>query len=94
VPLGGQNLLEAAAVGTPVVFGPHMFNFSDISRMARGRGAGRQVQDVAELAGAVADYLENPAVRNAAGAAGQRMVAENRGALARTLALLRQVLTS
>ena len=94
VPLGGQNLLEAAAVGTPVVFGPHMFNFSDISRMALERGAGRQVRDVSELTSAVADYLESPAVRNAAGAAGQRMVAENRGALAKTLALLRQLLTS
>jgi 3-deoxy-D-manno-octulosonic-acid transferase len=94
VPLGGQNLLEAAAVGTPVVFGPHMFNFSDISRMALERGAGRQVQDAAELANAVAGYLENPTARRAAGAAGQRMVAENRGALAKTLALLRQMLTS
>ncbi len=91
VPLGGQNLLEAAAVGTPVVFGPHMFNFSDISRMALERGAGRQVQDAAELAGAVADYLETPALRHAAGEAGQRMVAENRGALTKTLALVRQL---
>jgi len=94
VPLGGQNLLEAAAVGTPVVFGPHMFNFSDISRMAIERGAGRQVQDTAELANAVAGYLENPSARRAAGEAGQRMVAENRGALAKTLKLVRQVLTS
>ena len=93
VPLGGQNLLEAAAVGTPVVFGPHMFNFSEISRMARGRGAGRQVQDAAELASVVADYLGNPAARRAAGEAGQRMVAENRGALAKTLELARQVFT-
>ena len=93
VPLGGQNLLEAAAVGTPVVFGPHMFNFSDISRMALERGAGRQVQNAAELASAVAGYLDNPAVRNAAGAAGQRMVAENRGALAKTLALVRRMFT-
>jgi 3-deoxy-D-manno-octulosonic-acid transferase len=94
VPLGGQNLLEAAAVGKPVVFGPHMFNFSDISRMALERGAGRQVRDAAELASAVADYLERPAVRKAAGQAGLRMVAENRGALARTLALVRQVFTA
>jgi 3-deoxy-D-manno-octulosonic-acid transferase len=93
VPLGGQNLLEAAAVGTPVVFGPHMFNFSDISRMALERGAGRQVQDATELADAVADYLEHPAARKAAGVAGQRMVSENRGALAKTLALLRPLLT-
>jgi len=93
VPLGGQNLLEAAAVGTPVVFGPHMFNFSDISRMALAHGAGRQVQDVSGLTSAVADYLENPAGRNAAGASGQRMVAENRGALTKTLALVQQELT-
>lgn len=92
VPLGGQNLLEAAAVGTPVVFGPHMFNFSDISRMALERGAGRQVRDVSGLTSAVADYLENPVMRAAAGAAGQRMVAENRGALAKTLVLVRQTL--
>ncbi len=91
VPLGGQNLLESAAVGTPVVFGPHMFNFSDISRMAIERGAGRQVQDSSELASAVASYLENPTVRKAAGEAGLRMVAENRGALDRTLALVRNV---
>jgi 3-deoxy-D-manno-octulosonic-acid transferase len=93
VPLGGQNLLEAAAVGTPVVFGPHMFNFNDISRMALERGAGRQVQDANELADAVADYLEHPAARKAAGAAGQRMVSENRGALTKTLALLQPLLT-
>ena len=94
VPLGGQNLLEAAAVGTPVVFGPHMFNFSEISRLALERGAGRQVQNATELTSAVADYLENPAVGNAAGAAGLRMVAENRGALAKTLTLVRQIFTS
>jgi len=93
VPLGGQNLLEALAVGTPVVFGPHMFNFSDISRMALERGAGRQVQDAAELVEAVAEYLEHPAARQAAGVAGLRMVSENRGALAKTLALLRPLLT-
>jgi len=92
VPLGGQNLLEAVAVGTPVVFGPHMYNFSDISRMALERGAGRQVQNAAELANAVAGYLENPGTRRAAGEAGQRMVTENRGALAKTLALLRPLL--
>ena len=93
VALGGQNLLEAAAVGTPVVFGPHMFNFSDISRMALERGAGRQVRDAGELTTAVAEYLENPAARRAAGDAGLRMVAENRGALVKTLALIRQVFT-
>jgi 3-deoxy-D-manno-octulosonic-acid transferase len=88
VPRGGQNLLEAAAVGTPVVFGPHMFNFSEISRMAIERGAGRQVHDSAALAEAVGDYLADPAARRAAGEAGRLLVEENRGALVRTLTLV------
>ena len=47
VPHGGQNLLEACAVRVPVVFGPHMFHFEEISAMALERGAARQVHDVA-----------------------------------------------
>jgi 3-deoxy-D-manno-octulosonic-acid transferase len=92
VPLGGQNLLEAAAVGTPVVFGPHMFNFSEISRMALERGAGRQVQNSAGLAEAVGGYLADAVARRAAGDAGRALVEENRGALARTLALVQRLL--
>jgi 3-deoxy-D-manno-octulosonic-acid transferase len=88
VPRGGQNLLESLAVGTPVVFGPHMFNFSEISRMGLARGAARQVRDSAALAEAVGAWLSDASARRAAGAAGRQMVEENRGALARTLELL------
>ena len=82
---GGQNLLEACAVGVPVIFGPHMFHFEEISALALERGAARQVQSVAELVEAVALYFEQPALREAAGSAARSLVAENRGALARTL---------
>ncbi len=92
-PLGGQNLLEALAVGTPVVFGPHMFNFSDISRMSRARGAARAIRDGDELAQAIGEWLADPAARRAAGAAGKKMVEENRGALERTRVLVREVFT-
>jgi 3-deoxy-D-manno-octulosonic-acid transferase len=92
VPLGGQNLLEAAAVGCPAVFGPHMFNFREISRLALERGAARQVQDSTGLAEAVGDYLADAAGRGAAGEAGRRFVEENRGALAKTMALVRPLL--
>lgn len=90
-PLGGQNLLEALVVGTPVVLGPHMFNFSDISRLALECGAARSVADAATLAGAVAGWLANASARRAAGETGRRMVAENRGALDKTLALVESV---
>jgi 3-deoxy-D-manno-octulosonic-acid transferase len=89
VPLGGQNLLESLAVGTPAVFGPHMFNFSDISRMALARGAARQVAGTTALADAVAGWLPDPNARRVAGEAGRKMVEENRGALGRTITLIR-----
>ncbi len=92
LPLGGQNPLEACVVGTPVVFGPHMFNFSEISRLLLERGAGRQVPDSAALARVVGDYLADSALRERAGAAGRQLVADNRGALDRTLALVQSVL--
>ena len=93
VPAGGHNLLEPAVVGVPVVFGPHMFNFSEISAITRERGAGVQVRNTRELAAAVADFLENANHRFEAGEAGKRMVDENRGALEKTLALIGRLLS-
>jgi 3-deoxy-D-manno-octulosonic-acid transferase len=82
---GGQNLLEACAVNVPVVFGPHMFHFEEISVMALERGAARQVPDAVGLAAAVGLYFEQPDLRRAAGRAAHTLVVENRGALARTV---------
>jgi len=92
-PLGGQNLLEALAVGTPVVFGPHMFNFNEISRMSLARGAAREVRDAEALAQAVGNWLTDRGAQQAAGESGRKMVEENRGALERTLVLVREVFT-
>lgn len=89
---GGQNLLESCAVRVPVVFGPHMFHFEEISRMALERGAGRQVADADELADVVLTYLEDTDARRAAGAAAHSLVADNRGALNQTLALIQGAL--
>ena len=85
VPHGGQNLLEACVVRVPVVFGPHMFHFEEISAMALERGAARQVLDLDGLEAAVALYFEQPELRRAAGSAAHTLVTENRGALERTL---------
>lgn len=94
VPKGGQNLLEAAALGTPVVFGPHMFNFREIARLALERGAAVQVHDAAALGAAIGDFLGNADRRFAAGEAGRRLIEENRGAAARTIALVEEQLQS
>ncbi len=85
---GGHNLLEPCAVGVPVIFGPHMFHFEEISTMVLERGAGSQVHDEVGLADSVAIYLEQPVLREAAGEAARLLVAENRGAVARTLQLM------
>jgi len=92
VPTGGHNLLEASAVGKPVVFGPHMFNFQEISQMTLERGAGVQIQAPSELAPAISDFLGNANRRDSAGEAGRRMVEENRGALAANMRILEQLL--
>jgi 3-deoxy-D-manno-octulosonic-acid transferase len=92
VPTGGHNLLEASALGKPVVFGPHMFNFQEISQMTLERGAGVQIQAPSELAPAISDFLGNANRRDSAGEAGRRMVEENRGALAANMRILEQLL--
>jgi len=92
VPVGGHNLLEAAAVGTPCVFGPYMYNFEEIAAMALERGAGVQVPHAAGLAPALSDFLGNANRRFEAGERGKKMVDENRGAVARTLQLIANLL--
>lgn len=88
VPVGGHNLLEPAAVGVPVVFGPHMFNFAEISQMFLGRGAASQVDDSAELAKVVAELFANSSLRNEMSLKGKQLLAENRGAQAKLEALI------
>ncbi len=91
-PAGGHNFLEAAAVGTPFVFGPDMRNIEAIARLAVEGGAGVQIVHGEQLAGAIGDFLADDARRTRAGAAGQKMVQDNRGALARTLRLIEGLL--
>jgi 3-deoxy-D-manno-octulosonic-acid transferase len=68
-----------------VVTGPQLFNFTDISAALLAAGAARQVDDSTQLAQAVAELLADAGQRQAMGAAGRQLVADNRGALARLL---------
>ena len=90
VPTGGHNVLEPAALGVPVVFGPHMFNFSTISRMLLSQGGAVQVSDAAELSGVIVRWLTDSAERTRVGESGRRVIEENRGALERLYALVRR----
>lgn len=92
VATGGHNLLEACVVGTPVLFGPHMFNFSEIARLTSERQAGVEVAGKSELFSQVSSLLGDSEKRRAMGAAGRELVAENKGALKNTLTLLESFL--
>jgi len=60
LPYGGQNLIEACAVGTPVLIGPHTYNFAEATRLAIRAGAAVQVQNSDELVAALQRLLGNP----------------------------------
>jgi 3-deoxy-D-manno-octulosonic-acid transferase len=91
---GGQNPLEACTVGVPVIFGPHMFHFEEISALTLERGAARQVSDEQSLAAAVDLYLDQPGLRRAAGNAALALIRDNHGALDRTLEAMSRQLTA
>lgn len=88
-PLGGQNLIEAAACGCPVVMGPHTFNFAEAAGQAEAEGAARRVAGMAQAVQAGLGLANDAAARAAAVAAGLAFAARHRGATARTLAALR-----
>jgi 3-deoxy-D-manno-octulosonic-acid transferase len=87
-PFGGQNLIEACAVGTPILIGPHTFNFQRIADEAVDAGAARRCDDIEAAMNAAFALLEDPAARAAMSEAGRAFAAANRGAAARTVALL------
>jgi 3-deoxy-D-manno-octulosonic-acid transferase len=87
---GGHNLLEPAALGKPVLSGPHLFNFLEISQQLRDAGALREVSDAAGLALAVGTLLEQPEQAQAMRDGGLGVLRANQGALERLLAGLDQ----
>lgn len=94
LPLGGQNLIEACAVGVPVLIGPHVFNFTQATADAVAAGAAQQVQDPADLARVLDTLFADKARRIAMGAAGAAFAARHRGATARSVDVLAALLPS
>jgi 3-deoxy-D-manno-octulosonic-acid transferase len=86
--IGGHNMLEPAAVGTPAVTGPHLHNFSEISRRLKEAEALVIAPDATGVAGAIEDLLADDARRHDMANRGRALVEHGRGALARTLAMI------
>lgn len=89
LPLGGQNLLEACAVGRPVIVGPHTFNFEDATNDAIQAGAAIRVSDAEELRSAIDQLLSDSNRRRAMSEAGKVFTNTHRGATDKTLKLLK-----
>lgn len=88
----GQTPVEAAALGKPVVFGPELSNFRTISRDMLAAGAARSVPDAAGLRDAIVALWSDATARAGMSAAAQAWREANRGAVARTLGVIREEL--
>jgi 3-deoxy-D-manno-octulosonic-acid transferase len=93
MPMGGQNLIEACAVGTPVVVGPSSYNFAQATEDAIAAGAAQRVVDAAAAWAALGAIAADPVLRARMSAAGEGFAAAHRGATARTLEWIAPLLT-
>lgn len=87
--LGGHNIFEPAALGTPVLFGPYMYSQKDLVELVTQAGAGRQVTQN-DIASVVEELLLTPSTGMSE--AGRTLAAEVHGSTARTLAALEKLL--
>ena len=79
VPKGGQNILEAAAWGKPVLFGPFMDDFEDARRLLEGVGAGITVPDLEALIQTIDFFIGHPEESARRGQAGRQALRSRQG---------------
>lgn len=92
VPLGGQNPLEPAAWGKPVLYGPHMEDFLDAKTLLEANDAACTVMNTDQLLTACMDLLENPLKAQAMGARAKKAVFENSGSANKHVKVIIQLL--
>jgi len=91
-PIGGHNVLEPAALGVPVLVGPHTFNFAEVTDLLLERGAALRIRDAEDLARSVQRLLAEPDARARMGQAARDAVASSRGAVERSMAIIERIL--
>ncbi len=88
---GGQNMLEPAAYGAAVLFGPNTWNFRDIVEQLLARDAARVVRSAEALTATVREFLKHAVAAEELGGRAQAFVASQQGAAARTVDLLSEL---
>lgn len=92
LPLGGQNLIEPAALGKPVLIGPHTFNFALVTEQAIAAGGAALVADAGALMAQAAELLQDASRLAAMGEKALAFAAQHRGATPRTIAAIKPLL--
>ncbi|MNM15492.1 3-deoxy-D-manno-octulosonic acid transferase [compost metagenome] len=92
LPLGGQNLIEPAALGKPVLIGPHTFNFALVTEQAIAAGGAALVADADALMAQGAALLQDPAELASMGQKALAFANQHRGATPRTVAAIKPLL--
>ncbi len=92
LPLGGQNLIEACALGKPVLIGPHTFNFGPITEDAIAAGAALRVTDPVAMLADGLHLLQSHDVRTEMGVRARAFAQQHRGATGRTVSLLQKLI--
>ena len=92
VPTGGHNIIEVAYFSKPILFGPHMENFKEISSAFLESNAALQVHSGEELPGKIGELLKDPGKRKALGGNARQVIWGNQGAVGRTLDIVREYL--
>jgi 3-deoxy-D-manno-octulosonic-acid transferase len=87
-PLGGQNLIEAAACGCPVVMGPHTFNFLEVAQQAEMAGAALRVADMAAAVDRAGQLAQDRAARQTMSVAALAFAQAHKGAARRVAGLV------
>ena len=93
IPHGGQNPLEAASLGKPIIFGPFMHNFAQIAQQLLSHEAARQVTDLEHLREALRECLTDRASAQAMGRRAQALAERAHGTCQRTLLAIQNVLS-
>ena len=91
---GGQNMIEPAAYGAAVLFGPHTWNFKDTVAKLKAASAAIEVGDAAALEEEVLQMLADAPRRHRLGEAARRLVAQQQGATEKTIRLLSALVTN
>jgi 3-deoxy-D-manno-octulosonic-acid transferase len=91
MPLGGQNLIEPAALGKPILIGQHTFNFELVTEDALAAGGAQRITDAADLMSTASRLLNDTTARQTMSLNAQSFANQHRGATRRTLALLQKM---